>query len=93
MASFVMFGKYSSGALMEISADRTVKVVEMVKNYGGEVKSIHALLGAYDLILIVELPNVSKAMECSVALFKLTGISFSSSPAVEVEAFDKLAQG
>ena len=93
MASFVMFGKYSSASMMEISADRTVKVVEMVKNYGGVVKSIHALLGEYDLILIVELPSVSKAMECSVALFKLTGISFTTSPAVEVEAFDKLAQG
>jgi len=93
MASFVMFGKYSSASMMEISADRTVKVVEMVKNYGGVVKSIHALLGEYDLILIVELPSVNKAMECSVALFKLTGISFTTSPAVEVEAFDKLAQG
>ena len=93
MGSFIMLGKYSPAAMEEISADRTVKVEEMVKNYGGEVKSIHALLGEYDLLLIVELPSISKAMEFSVALYKLTGISFSTSSAVEIEAFDKLTKG
>jgi len=51
---------------------------------------MHALLGEYDLLFCVSLPGVEDAIKASVALQKLTGISFSSCPAVSVEAFDQL---
>ena len=88
MATFVMFGQYTPDALEEISKDRTVEAVKLIKNYGGEVKSMHALLGEFDLTFVLELPNISKAMEVSIALFKLTGITFTTSAALEIEAFD-----
>ena len=90
MATFFFFGNYSQDSLKNIDAGRTEKVIELIKNAGGEVTSIYALLGANDLVLIVELPDIKQAMAVSVALFKLTGISFSTSPAVEVAEFDKL---
>ena len=90
MATFFMFGKYSADALKGISAKRTEKAAALVKKFGGEVKSGYALLGKYDLVLIVELPDTEKAMQTSVALSKLTGIGFTTSPAVSVEAFDKI---
>lgn len=90
MATFFMFGKYSADAMKGISAERTAKAAALVKQHGGEVKSAYALLGDYDLVLIVDLPSIDQAIQASVALAKLTGISFSTAPAVSVETFDKL---
>ena len=51
---------------------------------------MYTLLGEYDLVLIVNFPKVEDIMKVSVALSKLTGISFTTYPAVSVEQFDKL---
>jgi len=91
MATFILCGNYSSEGLKEISADRTTQARDLIKNHGGEIKSIYSLLGEYDLIFIVDLPNVRKAMEASLDLSKLTGVSFRTSPAIEVEVFDEFA--
>ena len=91
MSTFFMFGKYSSEALKDISAARTEEAISLIKEHGGEVVSIYALLGEHDLVFIVDLPSVEKAMQVSIALNRWTGIAFSSIPAISVEAFDKLA--
>ncbi|MBN1614790.1 MAG: GYD domain-containing protein [Deltaproteobacteria bacterium] len=90
MATFLMFGKYSSDALKGISAARTKKGTGVVKKFGGEVISMYAMLGEYDLLIIAAFPTVEEAMQASVGLNKLTGISFTTLPAVTVDAFDKL---
>jgi len=90
MATFFMFGKYSSEALKDMSAERTDKAVSLIKKFGGEVNSMYALLGEQDLVLIVNFPEVEQAMKASVALTKMTGVSFTSSPAVAIEDFDKM---
>ena len=90
MATFFMFGRYSAESLKEMSGERTKKAYGLVKKYGGEVKSVYALLGKYDLAVIVDFPDVKQAMKASMALNKLLGISFSTSPAVTLEEFDKL---
>ncbi len=90
MATFFMFGSYSTEALKALSVERTGKVLESVKRFGGEVRSIYALLGEKDLVLILDLPSAEQAMKVSVALHKLTGISFTTSPAVQVEEFDRM---
>jgi len=73
-----------------ISINRTEQAVETVRQLGGEVNGMYALLGEYDLLFCVELPDVEQAMKASVALTKLTGIAFKSCPAVKVEVFDRL---
>ncbi|UCE46230.1 MAG: GYD domain-containing protein [Phycisphaerales bacterium] len=93
MATFFMFGKYSSEALREMSAQRTDKAVGLIKKLGGQVNSMYALLGERDLVLIVDFPELEQAIKASVALTKMTGVSFTSSPAVPVEEFDKLIAG
>ena len=90
MSIFFMFGKYSTDALKQISSERTDKAVAVIEEYGGEVKSMYCLLGEHDLIIIAEFPNAEQAMMASVDLHKLTGISFTTSPVVDVEKFDKL---
>ena len=90
MAVFFIFGKYSSEAIKGISPKRTEKAVEVIKKAGGEVKSMYALLSEQDLVLIVSFPGIEEVMKVSVALTKLTGIAFTTAPAVEVEEFDRL---
>jgi uncharacterized protein with GYD domain len=90
MAIFMMFGKYSSEALRGISAGRTEQAVEIIKNHDGKIISMYAVLGEHDLVFTLDFPDTEKALAASVALNKLTGISFTTSPVVEVEKFDKL---
>ncbi len=90
MAVFFMFGKYSSEAIKGIGAKRTEKAVELIKKSGGEVKSMYALLAEQDLVLIVSFPGIEEVMKTSVALARMTGIAFTTAPAIEVDEFDKL---
>jgi len=90
MPIFMMFGKYSSDALKGISSERTEKAIEIIKQHNGKVISMYAVLGEHDLVFTLEFPDAEKALAASVALNKLTGISFTTSPVVDVEQFDKL---
>ena len=90
MSTFLIFGKYSPEAGKKISKERTEKAISLFKKFGGEVESMYALLGEQDLVFIVNLPGIEQAMKASVALTKMTDISFKTSPAVTVEEFDKL---
>jgi uncharacterized protein with GYD domain len=91
--TFFMFGKYTGEAMEGISARRTAIAREQIKKLGGSIKSMYALLGQYDLVLIVELPTMTDAMRAAVALGRETGISFCTAPAVSVSEFDKLITG
>lgn len=90
MATYFMFGKYSSEALKQMSAERTDKAVSLLNKFGAKVNSMYALLGEQDLVLIVEFPGLEQAMKASVALTKMTSVSFKTSPAIAVEDFDKM---
>jgi uncharacterized protein with GYD domain len=90
MPTFMMLGKYTPEALKGISPERTDKAVEQIRKNGGKVVSMYSVLGEHDLVFILDLPDAEKALATSVALNRLTGISFTTSPVVEVEKFDKL---
>ena len=90
MATHIMFGKYSYDSIKQISAKRTEKATNLVEKYGGQVNGMYALLGEYDLLLIVDFPGSEQAIKASLALNKMTGISFTTSPAVTVEEFDRM---
>jgi uncharacterized protein with GYD domain len=90
MATFIMFGRYSAEAMKGMSAERTAKAAGLIEKFGGELKAMYALLGKTDLLGSVDFPGTEQAMQASVALSNLTGISFTTSPAVSVEEFDRL---
>jgi uncharacterized protein with GYD domain len=90
MATFLMLGKYSLEAMKKISGERTEKAARIIEEFGSKVKSMYALLGEWDLIFIVDLPGIEEALKASVALAKMTGISFQTSPAMSVKEFDRL---
>ena len=92
MATYLMFGKYSTDAVGKISAERTKNATAIIGDFGGKVKAGYALLGEKDVVLIVEFPGTAEVMKATIALSKLLGISFATSPAVSVEEFDKLIE-
>jgi len=85
-----MYGKYSKEALGGMSAERTKKALDVIAMAGGKVNSMYALLGKYDIVLITEFPGVNEVMKASIALNKLSGIAFTSFPAVSMDEFDKM---
>jgi uncharacterized protein with GYD domain len=91
MATFFMFGKYSKAALEKVSAERTREAHKLIEKLGGQVKAIYALLGENDIVIIAELPRMAEAMQASIALKRMSDISFYTTAAMPVEEFDKLA--
>ncbi len=90
MTTYFLFGKYSHDSIKQISTKRTNEALAEISKNGGKLNAGYALLGEHDLVLIVDFPGTEQAMKTSVALAKLLGISFSTSPAVSIEEFDKL---
>lgn len=90
MATFILFGKYSADALKGVSGARTKKAAALVKKLKGKVIGMYAMLGDKDLLFILDLPGMEEAVKASVGLHKLTGISFTTAPAISVDVFDRL---
>jgi uncharacterized protein with GYD domain len=90
MPIFMMFGKYTGDSLKNVSEQRTKKAVKIIEKNGGKVISMYAVMGEHDLVFTLDFPDSEKAMSASIVLTMLTGISFSTSPVVEVEKFDHL---
>jgi len=90
MATYVMFGKYSAEAMKGASKGRTAEANAAVQKCGGQIKAVYALLGQTDLLVIADFPGTSEAVKASLALAKLTGISFTTSPAIAVDELDKI---
>ncbi len=90
MTKFLMLGRYSFEGIKGIAAQRTQKVVEIIQRSGGKVNAMYALLGRHDIALIVDFPGNADAMKASIAVTKLTGIGFTTCPAMSIEEFDKI---
>jgi uncharacterized protein with GYD domain len=85
-----MFGKYTQDSLKNVSEERTKKAIKIIEKNGGKVISMYAVMGEHDLVLTLDFPDAEKAMSASIGLNLLTGISFSTSPVIDVETFDRL---
>ena len=93
MDTYFMFGQYSSESFNQMGTERTDKAITLLSKYGGQVNSMYTLLGEQDIVLIVEFPDLKQVMKASIALTKMTNISFHTCPAIAVEDFDKLITG
>ena len=90
MMTFIFFGKYTMEGLKAMSAERTEDAVDAIEKCGGQVEAMYAVLGPYDLVLVLSFPTTEDAMKCSVFLARMTGIAFTTAPAVSVEQFDQM---
>jgi uncharacterized protein with GYD domain len=92
MTTYILFGKMSVNAVKDISSVRTMKSVTIVEKYGGRIQAVYALLGGADVLAIIDFPGMNEAMKASLELTKLLGIAFTTSPAMTIDEFDKLAE-
>ncbi len=90
MATYVMFGKLSPEVTRVMSAKRTEDAMALIKKHGGEWKAGYALLGEVDFVVVADLPDNERAMQVSIGLTKLLGLSLRTAPAVTIAEFDKL---
>ncbi len=91
MAKYLMLGKYSVEGMKGISKKRTDKALKIIKKAGGKVNAMYVLLGCYDVALLVEFPGDAASIRASIGLTRLTGIGFTTFPAVSVPEFDRIA--
>jgi uncharacterized protein with GYD domain len=82
----------SVNAVKDVSSVRTMKATTIVEKYGGRIQAVYALLGGADVLAIIDFPGMNEAMKASIELTKLLGIAFSTSPAMTIGEFDKLAE-
>ena len=92
MNLYFMFGKYTTEGIQGISTKRTQEAASLIKRFRGEIKEVYTLLGEHDVVIIAALPGAEEAVKASVALGRLTGVSFHTSPAFRVEDFDKFME-
>ncbi len=90
MRTFLMVGKSSVEELKEIALKYTAEVASLIEDFGGEIKSMYVMIREGSLFLISDFPGVKRAVHASVALTKMTGISFRILPATTLEEFGRI---
>lgn len=91
MSTYFIFGNYTPEGVNQITTKRTEDVSSVVKQCGGELREIYALLGNNDLCFICEFNSVEDAAKASLGITKRTGIGCTTCPAISVSDFDQIA--
>ena len=89
MTTFFFFGNYTRDAVDGIDASRTERAERIIQGYGGKLRSVYALLGVHDLVMIADLPGIPEAVKVSVEIMRDTGVQFATAPALPVAEFDR----
>ena len=89
MTTYFLTGTYGADAIRGISRKRTSDVSKMIEEMGGKVVSIYLLLGEKDLVIIADFPGLKEAIKGSVSISRMTGITFTTSPAITAGEFDE----
>ena len=89
MSTYFLTGTYGADAIKGISRKRTADVTHVIEDIGGKLVSVYLLLGEKDLVIIAEFPGLKEAILGSVNISKITGISFTTNPAITAKEFDE----
>ena len=86
MGKYVTLFKYT-GAVEGGGPERFAKVQEIVAAEGGKILQVYGLLGAYDIIGVVDCPSNLAAMKAAAKIGNLIGAQTHTMPAVERDDF------
>lgn len=89
MAKYVTLFKYT-GAIEGGGPERFAKAQQIVAEESGEILQVYGLLGAYDIVAIVECPDNRAAMKVAAKVGNLIGAKSQTMPAVERDDFLQL---
>lgn len=89
MAKYVSLFKYT-GAIEGGGPDRFAKAQQIVAAENCEILAVYGLLGAYDLMSVVECPDNRAAMKIAAKVGNLIGAKTETMPALDRDDFLQL---
>lgn len=89
MAKYVFLFKYT-GAIEGGGPERFAKARQIVAEENGEILQVYGLLGAYDIMTVVECPDNRAAMKVAAKVGNLINAQSQTMPAVERDDFLQL---
>ena len=89
MAKYVSLFKYT-GAIEGGGPERFAKAQQIVAAENGEILAVYGLLGAYDLVSVIECPDNRAAMKIAAKIGNLIGAKSQTMPAIERDDFLQL---
>lgn len=94
MPTYVTLWKYTKEGLTDIknTTDRYKVVNEIIKSHGGRVVGAYGLIGRYDVMTIVELPDEQALVSSILRICSKGRVTAETLTALPIEAFLKLTR-
>lgn len=89
MAKYVSLFKYT-GTIEGGGPERFAKAQEIVAAENCEIEAVYGLLGAYDILAVVDCPDNRAAMKIAAKIGNLIGAKSQTMPAIERDDFLQL---
>lgn len=89
MAKYVSLFKYT-GAIEGGGPERFAKAQQVVAAENCEIEGVYGLLGAYDILAVVDCPDNRAAMKIAAKIGNLIGAKSQTMPAIERDDFLQL---
>ena len=95
MVTYLMLLNWTDQGIKNVkdSPKRLDGVKKLAKDLGGEVKSFYMTLGAYDLVLIVEMPNNDKLANFVLKLGSLGNVRSTTLRAYSEDDYRRIISG
>jgi uncharacterized protein with GYD domain len=95
MVTYVMLLNWTDQGIRSVkdSPKRLDAVKKLAKDLGGEVKSFYMTLGAYDVVLIVEMPNNDKLASFGLKLGSLGNMRSTTLKAFPEDDYRRIIAG
>ena len=95
MPTYVTLWKYTRDGLMDMknTPDRYEAVKKIISDAGGKLLSIYGLVGEYDVITIMEMPDEKVAASTILKICSKGRITSQTMTAISIDDFLKIAKG
>jgi len=94
MPTYITLWKYTKDGLMDIknTTDRYKVVNDIIKAHGGRVVNAYGLIGRYDVITIVELPDERSLVSSILKICSKGRVTAETLTALPIEDFLKITR-
>ena len=94
MQTYVTLWKYTKDGLMDIkkTAKRFEFVKKVIKSAGGKLLSVYGLVGEYDVLTVMEMPDEKAAAATLLKICSTGRITSQTMTALSVDEFLKIAK-
>ena len=95
MPVYVTLWRYTREGLMDIgnTAKRFESVKKIIEKQGGKLVQIYGLIGEYDVVTIIEMPNKSALATAIMKICSSGRITAKTLPAMPIEEFLSITKG